>query len=1018
MGVVGSNILAGSSGAAEAYTIDQSLRFNDDDSAYLSKTFTGTPTLSTKATISLWWKRGGIGDTGVNGGEQTLISWNTGLGNRAFLRSEGGTDQLSFNIINDSGTYGLNITPVQRDVSAWYHIVGVIDTTQVTSTNRMKLYINGEQVTAFDSSSYPAQDETNIGFGEAEACNIGRDVKDSNTPLDGYLAEFYFIDGTALDASSFGETDTATNQWIPIDASGLTFGTNGFYQKYAGTMDGYTKLLLHCDGANDGTTFTDSSPSAHTMTANGDAHTDTTVKKFGTASLQLDGNDSVSTPDSADFAFGDGDWTVEAWLYADTVSEGQDMFYQQYDSDNHKFQMWRSGTSICFHARSGGTHILFANTPSSVISVDTWHHVAVSSSSKTVKIFIDGVSQSLTVLLGANPYSGSMPDVGSVLGIGGNGNEYTQWQGYLDEVRVSKGIARYTADFTVAAEPFGDTSIGADSSGNDNDFAVTNLVATDQMPDTPTNNFCTITPLAYSNTLSEGNLEITGTSTSWFPNPGTIGMSSGKWYWEFTITALSGNTLSGILEANSSDQEGLPGGGTATGYGYHKNGSLYTSPSTDEDDWGATYTTGDIMGVALNMDDGTLTFYKNNATQGVAATGLTATYLPSFSPFTTGTTIVTNFGQDSSFAGAETAQGNQDSNGIGDFYYEPPTDHLALCTSNLASPEIALPTAHFNTKLYTGDGATTLAVTGVGFQPDFTWIKNRSATDHHVLVDSVRGATKYLVSNDTGPEVDDSTFVASLDSDGFTVGDDVVVNTSTENYVSWNWLAGGTAVSNTDGSITSSVSANTDAGFSIVSWTAEGAIDTIGHGLSQKPELIIIKDRDGADESWVTGADPIGWTKYLTLNSDAAENTSSSVFNDTSPSSSVFTVSDGFNDTQPIITYCFHSVEGYSKVGSYEGNGNADGPFIYTGFKPAWILVKNATVNTQWDMWDNKRDTYNLMNHLLQADNSSARITSAEVDFVSDGFKVRSASDNMNDSGETLVYLAFAESPFKYSNAR
>ena len=201
------NILAGSSGQGDTgYDIDQSLRFNDDSAAYLSKTFTGTPTLSTKATISLWWKRGGIGDTGINGGEQTLISWNTGLGNRSFLRSEGATDQLQFNIINGSGTYGLNITPVQRDVSAWYHIVGVIDTTQVTSTNRMKLYINGEQVTAFDSASYPAQDETNIGFGEAEACNIGRDVKDSNTPLDGYLAEVNFIDGQALTPASFGET--------------------------------------------------------------------------------------------------------------------------------------------------------------------------------------------------------------------------------------------------------------------------------------------------------------------------------------------------------------------------------------------------------------------------------------------------------------------------------------------------------------------------------------------------------------------------------------------------------------------------------------------------------------------------------------------------------------------------------------------------------------------------------------------------------------------------------------------
>jgi len=345
---------------------------------------------------------------------------------------------------------------------------------------------------------------------------------------------------------------------------------------------------------------------------------------------------------------------------------------------------------------------------------------------------------------------------------------------------------------------------------------------------------------------------------------------------------------------------------------------------------------------------------------------------------------------------------------------------LALCTSNLSAPEIALPTDHFNTKLYTGDGATTLAVTGVGFQPDFTWIKNRDEADDHTLVDSVRGATNYLVSNDTGPEVDDSTFVASLDSDGFTVGDDVVVNTSTENYVSWNWLAGGTAVSNTDGSITSSVSANTDAGFSIVSWTAEGAIDTIGHGLSQKPELIIIKDRDGADESWINGADPIGWTKYLRLNSDAAENTSSTVFNDASPSSSVFTVGDGFNDTQPIITYCFHSVEGYSKVGSYEGNGNADGSFIYTGMAPAYIMVKRTDTADNWAIYDSARDTFNVRAKYLIADDAQAEAThsTAIVDFLSNGFKWRGAVNFGNNSSGTYIYLAFAESPFKYSNAR
>ena len=211
------------------------LRFDDGSTDYLSKTFSSSPTGNTKATVSVWWKRSAIGNTGINNGEQTLISWNTGLGNRSFLRSEGSTDQLNLRVINNSGDYGLQITPVQRDPSAWMHIVGVIDTTQATSSNRMKLYINGSQITVFDSSSYPNQNETNIGWGEAEACEIGRDVKDSNTPLDGYLSEFIFIDGQALDPTSFGETDS-NGVWIPKAYSG-SFGTNGFHLDFADSAD-------------------------------------------------------------------------------------------------------------------------------------------------------------------------------------------------------------------------------------------------------------------------------------------------------------------------------------------------------------------------------------------------------------------------------------------------------------------------------------------------------------------------------------------------------------------------------------------------------------------------------------------------------------------------------------------------------------------------------------------------------------------------------------------------------------
>jgi len=341
----------------------------------------------------------------------------------------------------------------------------------------------------------------------------------------------------------------------------------------------------------------------------------------------------------------------------------------------------------------------------------------------------------------------------------------------------------------------------------------------------------------------------------------------------------------------------------------------------------------------------------------------------------------------------------------------------------LPSPEIALPTDHFNTKLYTGDGATTLAVTGVGFQPDFTWIKNRSAGDDHTLVDSVRGATKYLVSNEQDAEVDDSTFVASLDSDGFTVGDDVVVNTSTENYASWNWLAGGTAASNTDGTITSSVSANPTAGFSIATYTGNNTAEaTIGHGLSQTPDWVIIKDRDNDSTQWVHnpfGAFGSNYYGYFTTGAFAAD--SSNVFW-YSPTASVVKVSAHSEvnaSSTAYVMYCFHSVEGYSKVGVYEGNGDADGPFVYTGFKPAYVLIKVSSYTWNWYLQDGVRNPYNPVSKRINPNLSGQEYSGTVLcDYLSNGFKVRHSDTSQNKDGEDYLFLAFAESPFKTSNAR
>ncbi len=328
------------------------------------------------------------------------------------------------------------------------------------------------------------------------------------------------------------------------------------------------------------------------------------------------------------------------------------------------------------------------------------------------------------------------------------------------------------------------------------------------------------------------------------------------------------------------------------------------------------------------------------------------------------------------------------------------------------------PTIYFNTVLFTGTASGNKAVTGVGFQPDFVWTKNRVDAYGHNLYDSVRGTGKYLQSNGNSAESSSATSMVSFDSDGFTVGTGDNVQYSSNNGVSWNWKAGGSASSNSNGSITSSVSANTTAGFSIVSWTGSGSGATIGHGLGVQPQIVFVKNRDDT-ASWSIYTVDGGGGKGLFLNESNGFDSDSSYFNNGTASSTTFPVgtaniSNGSSDN--MIAYCFANVKGYSKIGSYTGNGNADGPFLYLGFKPAWILIKRTDGGTDnWNLYDNKRLGYNTNYSFLIPNESNAENTTtstANLDIVSNGCKIRGSTGHTNTSGGTYIYMAFAENPF------
>jgi len=337
----------------------------------------------------------------------------------------------------------------------------------------------------------------------------------------------------------------------------------------------------------------------------------------------------------------------------------------------------------------------------------------------------------------------------------------------------------------------------------------------------------------------------------------------------------------------------------------------------------------------------------------------------------------------------------------------------------MAYTTIKKPSDYFNTKLYTGNGATQ-SITGVGFQPDWVWIKNRDNSYNNALFDAVRGVTKFLASNNSDAEQTNANELTAFGTDGFTTGNASRTNNNNDSFASWNWKANGTGVANTDGSISSTVSVNTTSGFSIVSWSGNGSNpSTVGHGLGVAPKMIIARIRNSSD-NWRVGHDSLsGWNYNLSLQSTEAQYINTNVWNSTAPSSTYFTIGAELNSgSGTYIAYCFAEKQGFSKFGSYTGNGSADGTFVYTGFKPAFVMVKASSIVESWYTYDNKRTTSggNPEDRYLLPNQNIAEGTFAIYDFLSNGFKLRDVNPGFNNSGVSYIYMAFAEQPLVGDN--
>ena len=794
-------------------------------------------------------------------------------------------------------------------------------------------------------------------------------------------------------------------------------------------------------------------------------------KGVATQSLRFeDGSSTYLTKTFGSDGTGSGaTCTISCWVKRANISNNDQWFFTAGASSPAWLLGFRTADTLVFGDDDGNPKV----TVTDRVFRDTsaWYHIVLtvktseSDNANKYKIYVNGELQATT-------FSGTAADTLFGANVVHNIGRYPTGSTYVDlymsELNFVDGLALDASYFGetkngvwIPKEPdvseYGTngfrfkfdqvgvgtastSTIGADSSGKTNHFTSSGIVASDcAMPDSPENNFCTTNGVMRANiTKSEGNLKMVGVGGNYDNLGATFAVDvedSEGWYWEYRSIGNDASTVVGFADPqNAQFNQSDPSGSFTNegdGKGYMGDGNKRNNNSSAS--YGNSWTGGDIIGIAVKS--GAVYFYKNGTIQasGAAAySSITGLITPAFG--INGTHSGTaNFGQDSSFAGTETAQGNTDANGFGDFYYTVPSGYKALCSANMAEPTIspnALTQAddHFNTVLYTGTGSSN-AINTVGFQTDWLWIKRRNGATSHRLIDSSRGVDKYFSSDTTNAEDDATGIFTSFDSGGFTVeGTANSTNGSSQTYVAWNWKANGGTTTTNDASSTgvgsqdSVYQANTTSGFSIVLYTGTGSNNTFAHGLGVAPKWIIHKKRNGA-QHWVHYHVGIGNTRSVLFNTDAQNSASAVNFNNTSPTSTVFSLgTDAYANASgdTYVAYCFAEVEGFSRFGTYTGNSNADGPFIYTGFRPAWIMVKLTSGSGEnWHMFDNKRATQNVIKARLIADGSSAENSNDSIlDFTSNGFKFRENNAGWNGNGNTYIYMAFAEAPFKYANAR
>lgn len=974
------------------FVIGQSCRFNDNDNTFLTWTLESAGNRKTW-TWSGWVKKSGTGELtlfSADGGDSTNMVW-------LYFNA---SDELALHCELSSVTkVSYRSNRKFRDYGAWGHLVVTLDTTVPSVT----MWWNGIPITSWATSTGPTlNDQYSVNNTDIHA--VGRRNFDAAKHFDGYMTEVHFCDGTAYTAGDFGEADGSGN-WVPKEPS-VSYGLNGFYLDFA-------------DAANLGKDAIPFVPAA---------------EKTVSQSCRFNDDDSAHLYRTWGTASNRQKATYSFWIKRGSLTKGASQpIFGCNGNDWHDLEIDEPSTyadELRYTIYGVDNSYHYRSVPVKLRDSSAWYHVVLridttqAAAADRIKTYVNGQRITATTNLGGtlnqNQDLKSFGDGASTHYIGRDANGW-----YLDA---------YLADFVCLAgqslgpESFGgwdadgnwvpidfssslsfgsqdvwltfgnSGALGTDSSGNGNTYTASGLTAADQVKDSPTDdmdnavgNYCTMNPLtkhASNCILSDGNLKLAGTLVGDnYGATGTIALpKSGKWAFQVTLNEAPGSTKTFYLgiSQDPNTQGGASGNGTVNAY---IGGGASWNKFKNDSNLGSVITpaSGSAMEVLVDMNSQQAVF-KDDGTTIATITSITAgTYQVWLS--SENSNMTADFGQSG--------------------YTPSDNSYKALCTANLPAPAITDPSSYFQTRLYTGTGVAPTGVPLLGksdLQPDLVWIKNRdSGTSNHRLLDSVRGWTKALRSNGSDAEDTNANLVTSSDPSVITLGTDSDVNASGNHFAAWCWKKGATP------------------GFDIVAYTGNGANRTISHSAGGSRHFLVVKNRDNAGDGWMCHHPGLTSANYkIRLDSTGAESNTPTAWNGTAPTSAVFSLGTDPETNRSgnnFIAYLWAEVPGFSKFGSYKGVGLTDGTFVWCGFRPAFILLKNASnTGENWLIWDAKRDGHNGNNDYLIVNTTGAESTWNGIDILSNGFKQRQNDRALGGGGgagsDTIIYAAFAEHPF------